>query len=64
MNMNKLIGFKTEKLNILTIKNEKANIIYLSKEYNDCPVSYMEKYNYWCIDLPDGDSVMINNALI
>lgn len=62
--MNKLIGLKTEQLQVLTIKNKKANIIYLGKEYNDCPVSYMKKYNYWCIDLPDEDAVMINNALL
>lgn len=39
-------------------------MIYHGKEYNNCPVSYMDKFNYWCIGLPNGDAVMINNVLI
>lgn len=62
--MENLIGLKTKNLNVISIENNKANIIYVGCKYNNCPVSYMEKFNYWCIDLPNGDAVMVNNALI
>lgn len=56
-----LIGLKTKNLNVISIENNKANIIYLGKEYSNLPVSYMNSCNYWCIDLPNGDAVMIKN---
>lgn len=46
---------------LISIENNKANIVYLNKKYTNLPVSYMNSCNYWCIDLPNGDAVMIKN---
>lgn len=56
-----LIGLKTNNLHVISIENNKANIVYLNKKYTNLPVSYMNSCNYWCIDLPNGDAVMIKN---
>ena len=56
-----LIGLKTKNLHVISIENNKANIVYLDRKYANLPVSYMDSCNYWCIDLPNGDAVMIKN---
>lgn len=64
MNTSKLNGLKTNNLFIKKINGDKADIIYVGCEYNNCPVEYMSKCDYWAIDLPNGDAVMINNKLV
>ena len=56
-----LVGLKTKNLHVISIKNNKASIVYLNKEYSNLPINYMDSCNYWCIDLPNGDAVMIKN---
>jgi len=56
-----LVGLRTKNLHVISIENNKANIIYLNKKYSNLPIRHMNSCNYWCISLPNGDAVMIKD---